>query len=71
MRPLFVLIPALLAWPAALMAQVCSHGRPKPACSAFVVTNFGGYLLVGHDDWGDGPWREVADRGALVNVNLD
>jgi hypothetical protein len=68
MRLLIALILALLAVPAALVAQVCYNGRPKPACSAFVVTNFGGYLLLGPDDWGEGPWREVADWGALVNV---
>jgi len=68
MRPFIALTLALLAVPAGLDAQVCYNGHPKPACSAFVVTNFGGYLLLGPDDWGDGPWREVADWGAMVNV---
>jgi hypothetical protein len=62
----------LLAGPVALFAQgaapLCYHARPKADCGAFLLTNFGGYLLVGKDDWGDSPLREVADWGAMVNV---
>jgi len=68
MRPFIGLTLAFLTGPATLASQVCYNGRPKPDCSALVVTNFGAYLLVGHDDWGAGPWREVADWGALVTV---
>jgi len=57
--------PALSAQAA---APLCYHARPKAECGAFLLTNFGGYLLVGKDDWGDSPLREVADWGAMVNV---
>lgn len=72
MRTLTALSLVLLAGPAALAAQdttpLCYHARPKPACNAFVFTSFGAYMLVTHDDWGDAPFREVADWGAMVNV---
>ena len=62
----------LLAGPVALSAQaaapLCYHARPKADCGAFLLTNFGGYVLVGKDAWGDSPYREVADWGAMVNV---
>ncbi|HET9706773.1 MAG TPA: hypothetical protein VFP39_00575 [Gemmatimonadales bacterium] len=62
----------LLAGPATLSAQgaapLCYHARPRADCGGFLLTNFGGYLLVGKDDWGDAPFREVADWGAMVNV---
>jgi hypothetical protein len=62
----------LLAGPVALSAQggapLCYHARPKADCGAFLLTNFGAYLLVGKDDWGDSHVREVADWGAMVNV---
>jgi hypothetical protein len=62
-----------LAGPAALYAQastspLCYHARPRPACSAFVFTSFGGYLLLGRDALGSSAYREVADWGAMVNV---
>jgi hypothetical protein len=62
----------LLAGPAVLSGQdaapLCYHPRPRADCGAFLLTNFGGYLLVGKDDWGGSPYREVADWGAMVNV---
>ncbi len=62
----------LTAGPVALSAQaaapLCYHARPKADCGAFLLTNFGGYVLVGKDDWGNSPYREVADWGAMVNV---
>lgn len=62
----------LLTGPVALSAQargpLCYRARPKPDCGAFLLTNFGAYLMVGKDDWGDSPLREVADWGAMVNV---
>jgi hypothetical protein len=71
MRALTILL-LLLAGPVALFAQgsapLCYHARPKADCGAFLLTNFGAYLLVGKDDWGDSPFREVADWGAMVNV---
>jgi len=69
MRVCTALSLLFIAGPALLTAQVCYNGRPKPACTAYVITNFGAYLLLGPDDWGDGPWREVADWGAMVNVS--
>ncbi len=46
-----------LAGPVALSAQtsttpLCYHARPRPACSAFVFTSFGSYLLLGRDVFG-------------------
>ena len=61
MRPPIAVTLVLLALPAGLQAQLCYHARPRPDCSAFVVTNFGGYALLGGDAWGDAPLREVAD----------
>ena len=71
MRALTIL-SLLLAGPVGLAAQaaasLCYHARPKADCGAFLLTNFGGYLMVGKDDWGDSHVREVADWGAMVNV---
>jgi hypothetical protein len=62
----------LLGGPVALSAQtavpLCYNARPRAACGAFLLTNFGGYVLLGKDDWGDFSYREVADWGAMVNV---
>jgi hypothetical protein len=75
-------IPLLLAWsePAAAQgaqdtaagpptAPLCYRARPKPACSAFVITNFGGYLVLGGDHVNATPFREVADWGLMANVS--
>jgi len=74
-------ISLLLAWPEKAPAQgaqdsaagqptasLCYRARPKPACSAFVFPNFGGYLVFGGDAFNDTPLREVADWGVMVNV---
>jgi len=74
-------ISLLLAWPEQAPAQgapdsaagqptapLCYRARPKPVCSAFVFTNFGGYLVLGGDTFNDTPLREVADWGVMVNV---
>ena len=42
-------------------SRLCYRARPKPACSAFVLTNFGSYVVLGRDEINDTPWREVAD----------
>ena len=82
MRQLTLLsISLLLAWPEQAPAQgapdsaagqptapLCYRARPKPVCSAFVFTNFGGYLVLGGDTFNDTPLREVADWGVMVNV---
>src|SRR2546422_874660 len=47
---------------------LCYRARPKPACSAFVLTNFGSYVVLGRDEINDTPWREVADWGLMANV---
>jgi len=74
-------ISLLLAWPEQAPAQgaqdsaagqptapLCYRARPKPVCSAFVFTNFGGYLVLGGDTFNDPPLGEVADWGVMVNV---
>ena len=64
-------IPLLLAWSKTAPAQqsFCYRARPKPACSAFAFTNFGGYLVLGSDLTGDTPLREVADWGVMANLD--
>ena len=83
MRHLSLLcIPLLLAWSEPAPAQgaqdsvadrqaapLCYRARPKPACSAFILTNFGGYLVLGGDESNDTPLREVADWGVMANVS--
>ena len=49
-------------------APLCYHARPKPACSGFLFTTFGGYLVLGSDPIDDTPLREVADWGVMANV---
>jgi len=64
-------IALLLAWSEPALAQgapLCYRARPRPACSAFVFTNFGGYLVLGGDTFNDTPLREVADWGVMVNA---
>lgn len=48
--------------------QLCLRAKPKPACSAFLLTNFGGYLVLGRGQSGGTPLRGVADYGFMVNV---
>ena len=83
MRHLSLLcIPLLLAWSEPAPAQgaqdsvadrqaapLCYRARPKPACSAFILTDFGGYLVLGGDESNDTPLREVADWGVMANVS--
>src|SRR5690349_23875658 len=72
MRRLTVLsIALLLAGSEAAPAQtsLCYRARPKPACSGFAFTNFGGYMVLGSDITGDTPLREVADWGVMANVD--
>ncbi len=70
MRRLTLLsIPLMLAWSEKLPAQarptpLCYHARPKPACSAFVLTNYGSYVVTG-----DFPVGVVVDWGWMVNVS--
>src|SRR5207245_7997209 len=47
---------------------LCYRARPRPACSAFVFTNFGAYLVLSRDGTNDTPFREVADWGFMANV---
>src|SRR5437867_10412546 len=49
-------------------ARLCYRARPRPACAAFVLTNFGSYLVLGRDETGDTPLRGAADWGLMVNV---
>jgi hypothetical protein len=71
MRALTIL-SLILAGPAGLAAQaaapLCYHARPKAACSAYVFTDFGAYVILGSDGWGNAPWREVGDWGAMGNI---
>ncbi len=72
MRQLTLLfIALLLAWSEPAPAQgapLCYRARPRPACSAFVFTNFGAYLVLSRDGTNDTPFREVADWGVMANV---
>src|SRR3989442_4637135 len=49
-------------------SPLCYRARPKPACSAFLLTNFGSYVVLGRDDINDTRWREVADWGLMANI---
>src|SRR2546428_13053576 len=68
-RPLlfFVLLRAWPAPPPPRGPPFCSGARPRPACSAFVFTNFGAYLVLSQDGTNDTPFREVAAWGYLAN----
>lgn len=46
----------------------CYRARPKPACSAFIVTNFGAYIVLSRRFGDDTPLRAVADWGVMFNV---
>lgn len=72
-RSMSLFVSFLLAGSAGLASQdaptpLCYHARPRPACSAFAFTNFGGYAILGGDASEGTPLREVADWGAMVNV---
>jgi hypothetical protein len=83
MRRLIVLcIALLLAWSEAAPAQaardsaagggprgLCYRAQPKPGCSAFVLTNFGSYVVLGRAASGNTPLRAVADWGLMFNVS--
>src|SRR3989442_518705 len=49
-------------------APLCYRARPKPTCSAFLLTNFGSYVVLGRDEFNDTRLREVADWGLMANV---
>ncbi len=68
---ILLFIALLLAWSEPAPAQgapLCYRARPRPACSAFVFTNFGAYLVLSRDGTNDTPFREVADWGFMANV---
>ena len=75
MRRFIILCIALpLAWTEAATAQaahrvLCYHARPKPGCSAFILTNFGTYLVLGRATSGDTPLRALVDWGFMANVS--
>jgi len=48
--------------------QLCFRARPKPACSAFLLTNFGYYLVLGRNQSGGPPLRGVLDYGFMINI---
>ena len=52
----------------AAQGRLCFSPAPGPACSAFTLTTFGGYVVLGSDQTGDTPFREVADWGLMANV---
>ena len=58
--------------PARAPGSLCYRAQPKPACSAFLLTNFGSYLVIGQPQtgplYGLGPLRGVADWGVMVNL---
>src|SRR3989449_5293040 len=47
---------------------LCYRARPKPTCSAFLLTNFGSYVVLGRDEFNDTRLREVADWGLMANI---
>ena len=47
-------------------APICLRARPKPACSGFVLTNAGAYVVFGSGSGGAAP-RAVLDYGLMVN----
>ncbi|HWC72342.1 MAG TPA: hypothetical protein VG454_00295, partial [Gemmatimonadales bacterium] len=50
----------------------CYHARPRPACSSFVLTNFGTYVFFGNVTGpvpGLGQLRGVADWGWMANIS--
>src|SRR3989475_13284983 len=49
-------------------APLCYRARPKPTCSAFLLTNFGSYVVLGRDEVNDTRLREVADWGLMANI---
>lgn len=54
--------------PAAIARKaLCFHAKPKPACSAFLLTNFGAYVVAPVDSTHI-PLRAVADWGFMANV---
>ena len=70
-QPTLLFVALLLAWSEPAPAQdapLCYRARPRPACSAFVLTNFGAYLVLSRDGTNDTPFREVADWGFMANV---
>jgi len=49
---------------------ICFRAKPKPACSAFLVTNFGPYVgVAGRDYRFQARLRLVADWGVMFNVS--
>ncbi len=48
---------------------LCSHAQPRAECSAFLLTNFGGYVTLGADPLNDTPLRVVADLGVMLNTS--
>src|SRR3989442_9427696 len=74
-------IALLLAWSEGARAQtprdsapagICFHAQPMPACSAFVLTNFGSYVVLGSNQPNSGtgtPLRVVADWGLMFNAS--
>jgi len=49
-------------------APLCYRARPKPTCSAFLLTNFGSYVVLGRDEFNDTRLREVADWSLMANI---
>src|SRR5256885_15047076 len=47
---------------------LCYRARPKPTCSAFLLTNFGSYVVLGRDQVNDTRLREVADWDLMASI---
>ncbi len=77
MRDLTLVCSAvLLTLPHSLPAQTahaptpfCLRAQPRAACSAFLLTNFGSYVVLGADPLADTPFRVVADWGVMLNIS--
>jgi len=48
---------------------MCHRARPKPGCAAFILTNFGSYVMLGTAASGNTPLRAVVDWGLMANVS--
>ncbi|HKC40643.1 MAG TPA: hypothetical protein VKC15_13950 [Gemmatimonadales bacterium] len=49
--------------------RLCLHAEPKPACSVFLLTNAGAYVMFSGNSSGETAARGVLDYGFMVNLN--
>ncbi len=66
---LLTLSHSLPAQGARAPTRLCFHAKPRAECSAFLLTNFGSYVVLGADPLADTPFRVVADWGVMLNTS--